>query len=610
MGNRILSVVALGGMLAVVAACSTSTEAPVPTSMVSSPTGPFTFTSVNQTQQFTGTVQDQNGVTIPNTPVSWTSNNTAAVTISTVGVATAHANGTATLTATGPGLTTAVTATVAQAASVINKTGGDGQSGLTSQPLGNQLSVRVTDAGATAMVGVAVSFAITSGGGSVSPASVNTDGSGNATTTWTLGASGGSQQATASAGSAPAAVFSATALAAGQAASVFGIAGLGQSALVGYAVNVRPAVRVVDAIGNPVVGQMVTFAVTGVGGSVTGANAVTNAAGNAQVGSWTVGASPATYTLTATVTGSGISGNPVGFTANGVNSTFNITLQNTGPALAPEVQTAFDSAVAKWQRIIISDLPNISGISGTCGGTAFGPVNVDDVLILLRLDSIDGPGQILGQAGPCYIRTQGNLTIVGTMMFDTADIRTLINTGSLNAVILHEMGHVLGFGSLWGPTLFNCLQNPSTGAPPTVVSLDTYYSCPSARAEFDSIGGTNYTGGNKVPIENCAGITSCGAGTYNSHWRESTFFNELMTGYLNTGLGVVNPLSRMTIAQMEDLGYTVNYAAADAYARTFTAPPALTAAASAQRTELGDDIYKGPLFAVDQAGHITAIIRH
>jgi hypothetical protein len=64
-----------------------------------------------------------------------------------------------------------------------------------------------------------------------------------------------------------------------------------------------------------------------------------------------------------------------------------------------------------------------------------------------------------------------------------------------------------------------------------------------------------------VPVENTGG-----AGTRDSHWRESTFNNELMTGYLNNGS---NPLSRITVASLADIGYQVDISRADAYS-----PPA------------------------------------
>jgi hypothetical protein len=43
-----------------------------------------------------------------------------------------------------------------------------------------------------------------------------------------------------------------------------------------------------------------------------------------------------------------------------------------------------------------------------------------------------------------------------------------------------------------------------------------------------------------VPVEN-----SGGAGTRDSHWRDSIFVAEMMTGFVNVG---GNPMSRMTIA--------------------------------------------------------------
>jgi len=92
--------------------------------------------------------------------------------------------------------------------------------------------------------------------------------------------------------------------------------GDGQSANAGSAVAVPPAVQVLDQNSNPVQGASVTFAVASGGGTISGAATVTtNSSGIAQVGGWTLGPTPGTNTLTATVSGSGINGNPVTFTA-------------------------------------------------------------------------------------------------------------------------------------------------------------------------------------------------------------------------------------------------------------------------------------------------------
>ncbi len=105
------------------------------------------------------------------------------------------------------------------------------------------------------------------------------------------------------------------AVAAGAAASVARQAGDSQTVAVSTAVPVAPAVVVRDALGNAKSGATVTFAVAGGGGAVTAGSQTTNASGIATVGSWTLGGSAGANTLTATVTGSGITGNPVTFTA-------------------------------------------------------------------------------------------------------------------------------------------------------------------------------------------------------------------------------------------------------------------------------------------------------
>ena len=47
-----------------------------------------------------------------------------------------------------------------------------------------------------------------------------------------------------------------------------------------------------------------------------------------------------------------------------------------------------------------------------------------------------------------------------------------------------------------------------------------------------------------------------------THWEAVCFDNEIMTPLIDAG---ANPLSRVTVATLEDLGYTVDYKAADSY---------------------------------------------
>lgn len=178
-----------------------------------------------------------------------------------------------------------------------------------------QVTVRVTTTGGAVVSGATVSFAIQSGGGSVSAASVTSDAQGQASTSWTIGTTAGANTLRATVGSVAPVDFTATGVA-GPATQVTIVAGSGQSARVGDPLPVRPSVRVRDQYQNPVANVPVTFAVTVGGGAVAGAAQVTGADGVAQAGTWTLGLFSAAQQLTATVvglvpavfTGTGLSG--------------------------------------------------------------------------------------------------------------------------------------------------------------------------------------------------------------------------------------------------------------------------------------------------------------
>ncbi len=220
---------------------------------------------------------------------------------------------------------------------------------------------------------------------------------------------------------------------------------------------------------------------------------------------------------------------PVPPTADG----FDITLRTTG--LTTSQVAIFRQAAARWSQAIVGDLP-----AATYNGVA-----VDDLLIDASASPIDGPGGVLGEAGPDVIRSGSSLPIHGTMHFDSADLAQLESSGQLFSTVLHEMGHVLGIGTIWETR--GLLAGAGTSNPRFVGV--------QATAAYNQLFGRNESG---VPVENTGG-----PGTADGHWRESVFNNEVMTGYLNSG---VNPLSRMTIASLGDLGYRVNLDAADAYA--------------------------------------------
>jgi len=372
-------------------------------------------------------------------------------------------------------------------------------------------------------------------------------------------------------------------------------AGDRQSAMAGTAVGVKPSVLVRDGNGNPIAGRSVTFAVASGGGSVTSATVVTNASGIATVGSWTLGATANLNTLTATVAGGAITGNPVTFSAAGCSGGggggYALTLCFTTSTTETQ-RTAFTDAATRWQGLITGDLSNVAiGLDADDCGVSHPSVNltIDDLVIFAGVETMDGPGAVLGSAGPCLIRNSNSLPVLGIMRFDVADVEALETAGQLGSVILHEMGHVLGIGSLWSTK--GLLQSPSSAGS----VLDTYFNGANGITGFNNIGGSTYTGGQKVPVENTGG-----AGTVNAHWRESVLVNELMTGYLNAG---ANPLSQLTVRSLTDLGYTANAAGADAFFLTLS----VRDRGEAPGLLLLNDVWNGPLHRVDAVGRMTRI---
>ena len=130
------------------------------------------------------------------------------------------------------------------------------------------------------------------------------------------------------------------------------------------------------------------------------------------------------------------------------------------------------------------------------------------------------------------------------MQFDTADLANMQANGTLGDVITHEMGHVIGIGTIWEDK--GLLKNAGQSNP--------LFTGSHAKYAFGKLRGTGPTA---VPVENTGG-----AGTRDGHWRESVFKNELMSGFISAP---GNPLSRLTVASLQDLGYKVNLSAAEPY---------------------------------------------
>ncbi|MGH7487443.1 MAG: leishmanolysin-related zinc metalloendopeptidase, partial [bacterium] len=200
-------------------------------------------------------------------------------------------------------------------------------------------------------------------------------------------------------------------------------------------------------------------------------------------------------------------------------SEYNIQINFVGTWTAG-LRQAFISAADAISDFILGDV--------AAAGTRRSPI--DDLVITASLVHIDGPGLILGQAGPTAVRFGSLLPYKGTMQFDIDDANYYAGLGLFDDIVLHEMLHTVGFGTIW--TYKGLIADAGTIAPT--------FNGPLANAV--------YPGTDPIPLE-----TGFGEGTDESHWDEDAFTNELMTGFIDND----NTLSYMTIASLGDLGYSV-----------------------------------------------------
>ena len=131
----------------------------------------------------------------------------------------------------------------------------------------------------------------------------------------------------------------------------------------------------------------------------------------------------------------------------------------------------------------------------------------------------------------------------GEMKINTSYTGTFDNNPQyLKDIVTHEMGHVLGIGTLWETHGRSFINN----------STDTYQADSYAGKAYGEVLGTYAP--TAVPVE---------VGTH-GHWDENTFGAELMTPYAES-VGTKLPLSEITIASLRDIGWNVNYGAAENY---------------------------------------------
>jgi hypothetical protein len=156
--------------------------------------------------------------------------------------------------------------------------------------------------------------------------------------------------------------------------------------------------------------------------------------------------------------------------------------------------------------------------------------------------------------------TFGNtFPMVGAIVLNSTYLYGYLKEEQLYAVLLHEVGHVLGIGTIW--------DLPKS--PLTLYREDNkekyYYTGESALREYKSYYPTSELVG--IPLEDDGG-----EGTQDSHPEEDMnrkisdkphpgLQDELMTGWIHSLVS----LSRITLGFLEDIGYIVDYSKADPF---------------------------------------------
>ncbi len=250
-----------------------------------------------------------------------------------------------------------------------------------------------------------------------------------------------------------------------------------------------------------------------------------------------------------------------------------INLSFSGSMSAIQQQTFIDAA-DYWNSVI-------TGYDLTFNGN--GQVESHSLTITASLPAIDGVNGILGSAGPDTTTYYDNnpigaptvalyYTTTGSMQFDSADVAALVANNTFYGVVLHEMAHVLGVGTLWSGN-----NNVNGTTYPLYTNGSGQYTGINALAQWQTE--FNMLSATFVPVE-----LGGGSGTANGHWNEvdfgaaatgivsvdngMDFENELMTGWASNTFFV----SRTTLGALDDLGYIIDYSKAGVINHLVTIP--------------------------------------
>ena len=367
--DRPIALLTVGGLLAGALSCGNSTPTiPIATVEVASITilapannAPFLLERGNRLT-ITAVAKNKSGVVVT-VPFVWRSSNESIVTVDMNGRLTALDTGTVTVFAASLGINSnpvgvrVVWLGAAKIEIFLFTPPGAVSPGATPDSVRTLVSGRL----GAPVAGARVAFAVTGGGGTVSPAIATTNSRGVASAEWKLGAAAGTNTVTATVLGEDDKVNSfvspgTVSFAIKTFAAILAVEGDAQTGLILSNLPVNPSVKVVDSTGKARPGVPVTFTPTG-GGRVASTVVATGANGVASPGVWTLGdiagdqtlvakVEFATQTLHATATGTAVRYMPASVTA-GAFATCAISLEGLVSCWGEEPKVGDSSIVSK-----------------------------------------------------------------------------------------------------------------------------------------------------------------------------------------------------------------------------------------------------------------------
>ncbi|WP_293913821.1 hypothetical protein [Deinococcus sp.] len=158
--------------------------------------------------------------------------------------------------------------------------------------------------------------------------------------------------------------------------------------------------------------------------------------------------------------------------------------------------------------------------------------------------------EVYGDSTPCDLHDQTYLPIYGAIDLNSRGL-DLQAAPELLDTMIHELLHALGVGTLWTQGERVSLSGESDGRTLVrKVGKQWFYTAPRALAAYTALGGQ----GSGIALDPDQG-----------HWAGALFCSEILSGAAGDVTDRVNPISLITLAALQDLGYAVNLSRADRY---------------------------------------------